>query len=265
MPDESSHWGVEPVDPRAISLPGLKARFLLAHVPRSGSVCEIGCGEGKMLRTLAGHRPGLELHGCDVREPRSPPDVFTFHRMGDKLPFGDASFDVVLVFDVLEHVPDPAQTLSEAARVLKPSGGLIAFVPVEGERVSFYSLYRRLLGTDTYAKTKEHIQAFHHDELLGLLRTHFELREVRYAYHAFGQLMDASFFAAARLPLVRDFWWRDNVYYNGAEATRGLASRALNTLLELGNAAAWAESTLLARVRASSAGVLVSALRRNDA
>jgi SAM-dependent methyltransferase len=254
-----AHWGAEAVDPRGFNLPALKARFVLDHVPLSGSVVEIGCGEGKVLRTLARHRPGLDLHGTDVREPRGTPDGYRFHRATDRLPFEDHSMDGVLVVDVLEHVPDPRALLADAARVLKHGGKLVACVPVEGEPFSFYEAYRRALGKDTFVVTKEHVQAFTHKGLRELIEEHFTIMSLEYAYHALGHLMDASFFAAARLPFVRDFWWNDNTYYNPEQRRRSAVSTALNSLLELGNAAAWLESTLFKRSRATSACILVDA------
>lgn len=48
---------------------------------------------------------------------------------GVSLPFVEGSFDVVICAEVLEHVPYPAQVLSEIYRVLVPDGALIATVP----------------------------------------------------------------------------------------------------------------------------------------
>jgi len=47
----------------------------------------------------------------------------------EALPFADASFDTVLSHEVLEHVEDDAISLAEIARVLRPRGRLILFLP----------------------------------------------------------------------------------------------------------------------------------------
>jgi ubiquinone/menaquinone biosynthesis C-methylase UbiE len=257
------HWGSDQVELSDRSLPSLKVRFVLDRLPDSGKVLEIGCGAGKVLRTTHAHKPGLELFGTDVSEPHVPASEFRFVLAdASRLPFEDGSMDRVLVIDVLEHVPDPGLLLAEAARVVAPRGSLLAFVPIEGERFSFYELFRQILGRDIYAVTKHHIQAFTHDELARLVSDRFEITEMRYAYHLLGQAMDAGFFAAARLPSLSKFWWNDNVYYNGDKSSPGWATAALNGMLRAGNALAWAESTALASRRWGSCGVLLEARRR---
>jgi SAM-dependent methyltransferase len=256
---EVARWGQDAVDPRSPDLPALKADFMIGQVPAAGDVLEIGCGEGKMLRTLARHLPELRLFGCDVRAPASA-DCFAFTRLeSSELPYARGRFDAVLVMDVLEHVPDPRALLGEAARVLKTGGRLVGFVPVEGEKLSFYELWRRALGPSIYAETKEHIQAFTHAALRQMIEERFEITELKYAYHALGQLMDASFFAATRIPALRSFWWKDNAYYNTKPEKKGSVTGALNGLLKIGNGLAWAESKVLARSRLGAAGILVCA------
>lgn len=46
------------------------------------------------------------------------------------LAFGDASFDLVIAFHVLEHVPDDARALAEIRRVLRPGGSALLQVPL---------------------------------------------------------------------------------------------------------------------------------------
>jgi len=253
-------WGGAAIDPSAYDLPALKVSFLLRHAPSSGKLLELGSGEGKILRTLARERPGLTLVGCDVRDVAPADAAYEFRRSDARIPAADAELDALVFVDVLEHLADPAATLREGLRVLRPAGLLIGFIPLEGETLSAYALYRALLGQDLYRRTKEHVQSFTRATALALL-SDFELVEVRYAYHALGQWLDASFFAAARLPRLERFWWTENRYYRPERRELSLLPRALNGLLTLGNRVAYAESRLLARVPWFSAGLLVVARR----
>ncbi|HEY1816654.1 MAG TPA: class I SAM-dependent methyltransferase [Kofleriaceae bacterium] len=260
---ETPRWGSEPVDLAERSLPALKARFLLDHLPETGSLLEVGSGDGKILRTFAQHRPQLVLSGCDVRDwPMREPSI-DFRRVTSKdLPYDALSFDAVVISDVLEHVDDPEHLITELARVLRPGGRFVAFVPIEGERWSAYALYRALLGADLYKRTKEHVQAFTFADVRRMLATDFDLVSLEHCYHPLGQLMDATFFAVATLPRIQHFWWRENRYYAGAGAQSHGFAAALNRLLELGNAVAYAESRLLSRWQLGAAGILFEAHRR---
>jgi SAM-dependent methyltransferase len=256
-------WGSEAIDPAGFNIPSLKARYLLDHLPEHGKVLEVGSGSGKILRTLAAHRPGLHVHGCDIAD-WTPPAGIEFRLMGSDIPYEDASFDAVLVVDVLEHVPDPEHLVREIVRVLKPEGRFVGFVPIEGERRSFYALYRKLLGEDLYVRTKHHVNAFTYADVARLLDSRFHLADTSYIYHWFGHAMDATFFAAARLPQLAKFWWQDNKYYAGKQTQERPLVFALNRLLELGNALAYLESRVLAKRRMGLAGLLFEA-RRADA
>jgi ubiquinone/menaquinone biosynthesis C-methylase UbiE len=257
--ETTPRWGSEPIDPRGFNLPSLKARYIIDHLPHTGSVLEIGSGSGKFLRTLTVQRPELRVHGCDIADWEAPDPDIDFRVMERDIPYPDASFDAVLVVDVLEHVPDPAHLLDEARRVLKPTGRFIGFVPIEGEPRSLYALYRRLLGDDLYVRTKHHVQSFTHAGLSKLLEERFQLVDTSHAYHVLGHAMDATFFAAAHLPQLQKFWWRDNKYYAGDAAPQSPFVFALNRLLELGNALAYLESRLLAKHRLGVAALLFEA------
>jgi SAM-dependent methyltransferase len=252
-------WGSEPIDPRGFNLPALKVKYLLEHLPETGDVLEVGSGDGKILRTIQVERPGLHPHGCDIRDWQSPDPSIEFRVMTRDIPYPDATFDAVLVVDVLEHVDDPAHLIAEMARVLKPDGRFVGFVPIEGEPRSLYSLYRGLLGPDLYVRTKHHVQSFTHDDIGRLLGTHFELDDVSHAYHVLGHVMDATFFAAAHLPRLQRFWWRENKYYAADAGSKGPLAFALNRMLEVGNALAYLESRVLAKKRLAAAGMLFEA------
>jgi SAM-dependent methyltransferase len=253
-------WGAAAIDPKARDLPALKLSFLLRHAPTTGRLMELGSGEGKVLRTLRRERPELTLIGCDVRDVPPTDAAFEFRRIEHFLPVGDGELDAVVFADVLEHVEDPTRTVGELRRSLRPGGLLIGFVPLEGEPLSAYAFYRALLGRDLYRQTKQHTQSFTLDGVRALLRD-FELVEQRHAYHALGQWLDASFFAAARLPRLQRFWWTENRYYQGEPREQSALPRVLNALITLGNRLAYAESRLLARVPWFSAGLLFAARR----
>lgn len=254
-------WGSQPIDPRGMNLPALKVRYLLSQLPDVGDVLEVGSGDGKILRTLGVQRPGLHVHGCDIRPWQSPDPGIEFRVMTRDIPYADASFDAVLVVDVLEHVDDPAHVVAEIARVLRPGGRFVGFVPIEGEPRSLYTLYKKLLGDDLYVRTKHHVQAFRHADVVNLLEDHFELVDQSHAYHALGHAMDATFFAAAHLPRLQKFWWRENRYYAAEPARQGPLAFAMNRLLELGNALAYLESRVLAKRPLAAAGMLFHARR----
>jgi SAM-dependent methyltransferase len=101
---------------------------------RPGAVMlEIGSGRGGLLDAL--HRRGLDIVGIDTSAARVAEakarygDLPLRATSGVALPFADASFDVVLSFDVLEHIPDTDGHLAEVRRVLKPGGWYLLQTP----------------------------------------------------------------------------------------------------------------------------------------
>lgn len=257
------HFASEVVDIASRDLPGVKAAFVVGHVADGSAVLDVGCGGGKMLRTINEHRRGVTLLGCDVKEPTDINGDFTFTALDGstgRLPYEDSSVDTALLVDVLEHVERPQTVLDELARVLRPDGTLLAFVPIEGEPISWYSAFRALLGKDLYVRTKDHVNAFTHAEVEGMLATRFVVDERRYLYHLFGQLMDAALCAALTIGPVRRAFWTHSPYHGESTAARpqSFAGRAVAAIFRAGNVAAWVESRLLRNVRATSAGVLIA-------
>ncbi|MDO9083382.1 MAG: bifunctional 2-polyprenyl-6-hydroxyphenol methylase/3-demethylubiquinol 3-O-methyltransferase UbiG [Humidesulfovibrio sp.] len=93
-------------------------------------VLDVGCGGGYLSEEFA--KLGFEVTGVDpvqeslecARRHAEQADLPIAYIMGsgERLPFGDASFDIVLCCDVLEHVDAPGPVLAEIARVLRPNG-----------------------------------------------------------------------------------------------------------------------------------------------
>ncbi|MBN1342105.1 MAG: class I SAM-dependent methyltransferase [Phycisphaerae bacterium] len=113
---------------------------------------------------------------------------------GHRLPMADASFDVVVVIDMLEHVQDDGGLVHEIHRVLRPGGLLIVNVP----HFKHFSLLRRLrlaLGlTDAW---HGHVRAGYTVDGLGrLLEPEFEIGSHRTYNRSFSELLDIALNAA---------------------------------------------------------------------
>lgn len=100
-----------------------------ALLPRGARrALDVGCGEGRITRELG--RRGCEAAGIDVAprlvELASARDADGDYRVApaERLPFEGASFDLVVAFNVLMNVDDPAAAIRECARVLSNDGRL---------------------------------------------------------------------------------------------------------------------------------------------
>jgi len=110
---------------------------------RGKRVLDIGCGDG----IIASRKPGYASYvGLDISQKRLDrctklygnertefKDVDVTHG----LPFADASFDVVIASEIIEHVIDVPAFLSEIHRVLSPGGTLIISTPNVPTHIEF--------------------------------------------------------------------------------------------------------------------------------
>jgi SAM-dependent methyltransferase len=101
-------------------------------------VLEAGCGEGYGADLIAGvarRVTALDYDEATVAHVRARyPRVQVRHANLTELPLADSSVDVVVNFQVIEHLWDQARFVSECARVLRPSGLLMVSTP---NRITF--------------------------------------------------------------------------------------------------------------------------------
>jgi 2-polyprenyl-3-methyl-5-hydroxy-6-metoxy-1,4-benzoquinol methylase len=97
----------------------------LVKLTQAGQVLDIGCGEGYLLKFLNDQIKGWHLEGFDISEElvnRARQRVLGVNlsvRDIYNCGYQDASFDLVLSTEVLEHLEDPQRALNEIRRLTK--------------------------------------------------------------------------------------------------------------------------------------------------
>lgn len=148
-----------------------QANILAKHLPlQNAKVLDIGCGGGLFLSLLK--QAGAQVTGIELSDSRAQ-YARTKHNLEiDKHPIesdfwqsGYANhFDAVTLWDVIEHVNYPQQTLQSAANVLKQGGLLLIDTPC---RDSFYHRFGELTYKLTRGKYPTFLNAMYSSHLFG--------------------------------------------------------------------------------------------------
>ncbi|GFM32527.1 class I SAM-dependent methyltransferase [Desulfovibrio subterraneus] len=100
-------------------------------LPEQCAVLDIGCGEGNLLEVFREH--GADCTGVEIREEI---DIRRLEAQGITIlrqPFQDIrftrTFDLIIMDNVMEHVPDPSVFLAGVRNILAPQGHLVVLVP----------------------------------------------------------------------------------------------------------------------------------------
>ena len=92
-------------------------------------VLDLGCGTGLLAKILMEHGSeviGLDLSFVSLKQMRATTSrISAVQADAAWLPFGDDSFDAVVSLGAWRHFPDARLVMSEASRLLKPSGMLV--------------------------------------------------------------------------------------------------------------------------------------------
>jgi demethylmenaquinone methyltransferase / 2-methoxy-6-polyprenyl-1,4-benzoquinol methylase len=123
-------------------------RFLVSRIPRGGHVLDVATGTGLVAAQLL--RLGHQVTGLDqspemlaVARRRFGDEVALVNASADALPFQSDSFDHLTFTYLLRYVADPAATLAELARVVRPGGfvGSLEFGVPKGPAHPLWDLY----------------------------------------------------------------------------------------------------------------------------
>ncbi len=140
------------------------ARYHFAsRLARSKRVLDAGCGAGYGSALLA--QDALEVFGVDLkteavayaRAHYSEPNLFFAQGSCAALPLASASLDLIVAFEVIEHIAEWRDFLAEARRVLRPSGQFVVSTPNK----DYYTASRGTSGLNPY-----HVHEFTYEEFL---------------------------------------------------------------------------------------------------
>jgi 2-polyprenyl-3-methyl-5-hydroxy-6-metoxy-1,4-benzoquinol methylase len=142
---------------------------------------DIGCAAGLFL-SLAGQRgfdaEGLELNDLYVDYIRTHRSVKIYPKLLEEMQYPAGSFEVVTLWDVLEHLPKPANTLTEIARVLRQDG-ILALTTINHDCINEKILKDRW----RYYMPPDHLCSFTPVLLESLLRRcGFTIVRIEYQY-----------------------------------------------------------------------------------
>jgi SAM-dependent methyltransferase len=147
-------------------------------------ILEIGCAHGgfvALLRCAGFDAVGLELSPWVVNYARETFQVPVFTGPLEDQRLGESSLDIVVLMDVLEHLPDPTGTMREAMRALKPDGLIVIQTPEVPEGIDYEGLLARDHPFRAQLKPAEHLFLFSRRSIqllcdrLGLSNLRFEV------------------------------------------------------------------------------------------
>jgi len=146
---------------------------------------EIGSGAGLFLKAFA--RQGWDTLGVEVNDDaaqfaRTRLNLDVRSTYAEDLDVPPSSFDVVAMMDVIEHVPNPAETIATARRFLKPGGVLLMQTP------NLDAFSRTALGAPwAVLSPAEHLYYFTEDTMTALLqKAGFAASTYVWAFPGFG-------------------------------------------------------------------------------
>lgn len=119
------------------------------HITPKADIIDIGCNKGEMtvlIRPLtAGRVVGLDISQNAIRWAQEHHAAEIEWRVGEAeaLPYPDNSFDIAILCEILEHLPDPDIAIREAERVVRPDGLVIVSVPANAVQNSLRDIALR--------------------------------------------------------------------------------------------------------------------------
>jgi 2-polyprenyl-3-methyl-5-hydroxy-6-metoxy-1,4-benzoquinol methylase len=131
-----------------------------------GRLLDVGCAYGAFLEVAA--ERGWDPHGVDLSElaceySRKERNLTVFHGSLEQAKYPDAHFSVVTLWDVIEHLDRPVDTLREVRRILAPSGIIFVFTINQASLVNRIGHYLSRLSLGRYSRPLALLYDIHHN------------------------------------------------------------------------------------------------------
>ena len=138
---------------------GRRLDLIERYTPQRGRLLDVGCALGFFLETA--RRRGWNVEGVDISEhavsyARDELRLAARCGMLEEAGFEPGSFDVLTLWDVIEHVPDPVANLKYCRSLLGEGGVLVLSTPDVGSRVAKVTKSRWM----GYKLAEEHLYYF---------------------------------------------------------------------------------------------------------
>jgi 2-polyprenyl-3-methyl-5-hydroxy-6-metoxy-1,4-benzoquinol methylase len=145
---------------------------------KNGKLLDVGCGLGFFIRKFSGF-PQWQVFGCEIS--RASVD-FAENKLNlknvlcgrvESLNFEKHSFDIITLWDVIEHIPNPDQLLSYLNSLLKKNGVLFIHTPNIKVMLPVAKMTKALFGMNPglhYLEAKDHVNQYSAKTISSLLR-----------------------------------------------------------------------------------------------
>lgn len=145
--------------------------FHLYKLKKNDKILEIGAGAGFALNhvdpRIHSYYP-LDISSYNLKRVEEKTEGEIYSVSGDvfRLPFASETFDFILLSEVLEHLNDPQEALTELQRVLKSKGSFIVSVPYN-EVIS----YQVCIHCNKPTPTNAHLHFFNEQKLVSIVKS----------------------------------------------------------------------------------------------
>lgn len=148
-----------------------KIRVFKKNVPRKdfSKILDIGCASGLMTSKIAAFFPKSKVTGIDVYSDaislaqKKYPHIRFYTCDAHKLPFPANTFDLIISYEMIEHVLDPKKVLKEMYRVAKKDSTII--ISMDSGSLLFRLIWWFWEKTTGRVWKGAHLHPFHHSEL----------------------------------------------------------------------------------------------------